>query len=117
MYRVDANVDQELGTRPRSMLLFEFHCSYGIKNGEEKTYRWAPSLHVRFYPWQGGLRFIPHYVRFVCGGGTRAIFSCSFRFDPRRRWLRTTIHRPRIAAAVIYRFATRLKARDNKGSR
>lgn len=89
------------------------------KAGKRKrvAYRWAPSLRIRFYSRQGGLRFIPHYVRFVCGTGTRAIFSCSFRLDPRRRWLRATIHRPRIAAAVIYRFATRLEPRDNKGSR
>lgn len=107
----------ELDQARRTRCLSNFIVHWKAGKRKRVAYRWAPSLRIRFYSRQGGLRFIPHYVRFVCGTGTRAIFSYSFRLDPRRRWLRATIHRPRIAAAVIYRFATRLEPRDNKGSR
>lgn len=88
---------------------FESHCRR-VAEGRTPPASMHPS--ARLSVKQGGLWFIPHYVRFVCGTDTRASRDFLSFLSPDSGPAPSLP--PSSAAAVIYRFATRLKARDNK---
>lgn len=97
------------------MLLFEFHCSYGIKNGEEKTYRRAPSRPFLSLARRSAVYPSLRAIRLRCGHSRDFLLFVSFRSAAA---VVAHHHPPSADRRRSYlSICNSLKARDNKGSR